>query len=154
MARDVAGAVRAPSGPASVPQATATLVALGDDAVVYAGGTELLLLMKLGFAAYAHLVDVKPIGELSGIDRRGGVVAYRRGCARTARSNGRRWSRPAGRQLAADGARVWPTSGSAASAPGWQPRVRNPYLDGATFLLASDAPAVLGAGEGAPDACR
>ena len=42
-------------------------VELGDDAVVYAGGTELLLLMKLGLRRRsAHLVDVKPIGELAG----------------------------------------------------------------------------------------
>ena len=31
------------------------------------GGTELLLLLKLGFAAYGHLVDVKGIEELGGV---------------------------------------------------------------------------------------
>ena len=41
---------------------------LGDDAVVYAGGTELLLVMKLGFADYRHLVDVKGIAELSRLE--------------------------------------------------------------------------------------
>jgi carbon-monoxide dehydrogenase medium subunit len=39
----------------------------GDDAAVYCGGTELLLLLKLGFASYGHLVDVKQLGELAGI---------------------------------------------------------------------------------------
>ena len=31
----------------------------GDDAALYCGGTELLLLLKLGFAAFGHLVDVE-----------------------------------------------------------------------------------------------
>jgi aerobic carbon-monoxide dehydrogenase medium subunit len=39
----------------------------GDDAAVYCGGTELLLLLKLGFASYGHLVDIKPLAELGGI---------------------------------------------------------------------------------------
>lgn len=39
----------------------------GDDAAVYCGGTELLLLMKLGFASYGHLVDIKQLSELKGI---------------------------------------------------------------------------------------
>lgn len=36
----------------------------GDDAAIYMGGTELLLLMKLGFAEPGHLLDAKGIGEL------------------------------------------------------------------------------------------
>jgi len=43
----------------------------GDEAAVYAGGTELLLAMKLGVARYAHLIDVKPIAalrEISDVD--------------------------------------------------------------------------------------
>jgi carbon-monoxide dehydrogenase medium subunit len=39
----------------------------GDDAAVYCGGTELLLLLKLGFASYGHLIDIKQLAELSGI---------------------------------------------------------------------------------------
>jgi carbon-monoxide dehydrogenase medium subunit len=39
----------------------------GDDAAVYCGGTELLLLLKLGFASYGHLVDIKRLSELDGI---------------------------------------------------------------------------------------
>ena len=46
----------------------------GDDAAIYAGGTELLLAMKLGVARYAHLIDVKHIPELQGITQRDGVV--------------------------------------------------------------------------------
>ena len=36
----------------------------GEDAAVVCGGTELLLLLKLGFAAYGHLVDIKGIDDL------------------------------------------------------------------------------------------
>ena len=38
-----------------------------EDAAVLCGGTELLLLLKLGFGAFGHLVDVKAIPELGGV---------------------------------------------------------------------------------------
>jgi aerobic carbon-monoxide dehydrogenase medium subunit len=46
----------------------------GDDAAVYCGGTELLLLLKLGFAGYGHLIDIKPIEVLHGIGIEGNVL--------------------------------------------------------------------------------
>ena len=49
--------------PETLEEATALLERYGEDAAVYCGGTELLLLMKLGFAQPAHLVDVKGIAE-------------------------------------------------------------------------------------------
>jgi carbon-monoxide dehydrogenase medium subunit len=52
---------------ANVEEATELLRRYGDDAAVHCGGTELLLLLKLGFASYGHLVDIKPIRELKGI---------------------------------------------------------------------------------------
>lgn len=39
----------------------------GEDAALYMGGTELLLVMKLGLAAPEHLVDGKRLRELQGI---------------------------------------------------------------------------------------
>ncbi len=51
----------------SVEEARELLVRYGEDAAVICGGTELLLLLKLGFAAYGHLVDIRRIDELSGI---------------------------------------------------------------------------------------
>jgi len=42
----------------------------GGDAVVYCGGTELLLVMKLGLAAYPNLVDLKGIPELRVLEER------------------------------------------------------------------------------------
>jgi carbon-monoxide dehydrogenase medium subunit len=52
--------------PPSVENACALLAELGDDAVAYAGGTELLLLMKEGLLRPRHLVDVK---RIPGLDR-------------------------------------------------------------------------------------
>jgi carbon-monoxide dehydrogenase medium subunit len=53
--------------PETAEEACALLARLGEDAVPYAGGTELLLLMKLGLLRPPHLVDVKRISELSGL---------------------------------------------------------------------------------------
>jgi carbon-monoxide dehydrogenase medium subunit len=51
----------------SVDEARELLTRYGLDASVVCGGTELLLLLKLGFAAFGHLVDIKAIEELGGI---------------------------------------------------------------------------------------
>ena len=53
--------------PASAADACALLAGLADDAAVYAGGTELLLLMKLGLLRPRHLIDVKRIPGFSDI---------------------------------------------------------------------------------------
>ncbi|HEV8534445.1 MAG TPA: FAD binding domain-containing protein [Candidatus Limnocylindria bacterium] len=52
----------------SVAEAVALRRRYGEDAAVYAGGTEILLAMKLGLARWGHLIDVKTIlslGEVS-----------------------------------------------------------------------------------------
>jgi carbon-monoxide dehydrogenase medium subunit len=46
----------------------------GEDAAVICGGTELLLLLKLGFAAFGHLVDIKGIEELGGVRAENGTL--------------------------------------------------------------------------------
>lgn len=51
----------------SVEEARELLTRYGEEAAVMGGGTELLLLLKLGFAAYGHLVDIKGIEELGGV---------------------------------------------------------------------------------------
>ncbi len=58
----------------SVEEARELLVRYGDDAAVICGGTELLLLLKLGFAAYGHLVDIKGIEELGGVRAERGTL--------------------------------------------------------------------------------
>jgi aerobic carbon-monoxide dehydrogenase medium subunit len=59
---------------ASVEQARELLLRHGDDSAVICGGTELLLLLKLGYAAYGHLVDIKGIDELRGIREDDGAL--------------------------------------------------------------------------------
>lgn len=61
--------------PASVGEALALKSDLGDDAAFYAGGTELLLVMKLGLAEYGHLIDLKQIAELSELTVEDGTVS-------------------------------------------------------------------------------
>jgi carbon-monoxide dehydrogenase medium subunit len=48
----------------SVAEAVRLRQRFGDDAAIYAGGTEILLAMKLGVARWPHLIDVKPIAAL------------------------------------------------------------------------------------------
>ena len=130
----------------SVAEATGLLSELGDDAVIYAGGTELLLLMKLGFAAYGHLVDVKRIDELHGITvtddslRIGAAVTHRQiersplvlnGWPELARLEG---------HLANIRVRSVGTLGGNLS-------FADPHSDPATFLLAADARVVIGSGD-------
>src|SRR6266571_5324236 len=51
----------------SVAEAVQLRQRFGEDAAIYAGGTELLLAMKMGVARWPHLIDVKPIASLSEI---------------------------------------------------------------------------------------
>jgi carbon-monoxide dehydrogenase medium subunit len=62
--------------PTSVAEATALQAELGDEATFLAGGTELLLLMKLGLAGSAHLINLKYIPQLRGLRSAadGGIV--------------------------------------------------------------------------------
>lgn len=53
---------------ATVAEAIGLRARYGDDAALYAGGTELLTAMKMGVARWAHLIDVKPIEELRRIE--------------------------------------------------------------------------------------
>jgi carbon-monoxide dehydrogenase medium subunit len=51
----------------SVAEAVELRERFGEDAAVYAGGTELLLAMKMGVARWPHLIDVKTIAALAEI---------------------------------------------------------------------------------------
>jgi len=51
----------------SVKEAVQLRQRFGKDAAIYAGGTELLLAMKMGVARWPHLIDVKPITSLAEI---------------------------------------------------------------------------------------
>jgi len=129
--------------PASLGEAFAAFDAAGGDAAWIAGGTELLAVMKMGFAQFGTLIDLKRIPELGGIARRpdGGL---RIGAAVTHRAIERSplvaTDLPGLARLEHDVANI---------------RVRNtgtlggnlafaePHSDPATFLLACDARIVL-----------
>jgi len=131
---------------ASVAEASALMADLGDDAVLYAGGTELLLLMKLGFAAYGHLVDVKPIDELAGIEaldgslRIGACVTHRQIERSTVVASG--WPHLVRMERAVANIRVRCTG-----TLGGNLAFADPHSDPLTFLLAADAGVVLGLGD-------
>ncbi|MBF6606539.1 MAG: xanthine dehydrogenase family protein subunit M [Chloroflexi bacterium] len=130
----------------SVEEATGLLAELGDDAVIYAGGTELLLLMKLGFAAYGHLVDVKPIGELAGIGvvdgwlRIGGAVTHRAIERSPLIAAG--WPALVSMERRVANVRVRSTG-----TLGGNLAFADPHSDPATFLVAAGARLVLGLGD-------
>jgi carbon-monoxide dehydrogenase medium subunit len=58
----------------SVKEAVQLRGLFGEDAAVYAGGTELLLAMKTAGLRYEHLVDLKTVPGLDGIEERNGAV--------------------------------------------------------------------------------
>ncbi|MBS1679140.1 MAG: xanthine dehydrogenase family protein subunit M [Actinobacteria bacterium] len=124
--------------PASLAGATELLETYGEDAVVYAGGTELFLLFKLGFAEYPHLIDLKGIGDLFGIERRDGEL--RIGAAETHRSIERhplvreQWGSLATMERGVGNLRVR-TMGSI----GGNLCFGDPHSDPATYLLAAGA---------------
>ena len=60
--------------PESLEEATELATRYGEDAAFYCGGTELLLLLKLGFASFGHLIDLKRIGELRGVRAENGTL--------------------------------------------------------------------------------
>src|SRR3989441_5569562 len=70
--------------PSNVAEAVQMGAHFGEQASLYAGGTELLLAMKHDVLRYKHLIDVKVIPELDTIELRDGMI--RIGAAATHRS--------------------------------------------------------------------
>ncbi len=70
--------------PSSLDEAIALRASLGDEAMPYAGGTELILAMKLGLVHWPHLIDVKRIPSLDRIELDDGLI--RIGAAATHRA--------------------------------------------------------------------
>ena len=129
----------------SVEEATALVEEHGEDAALYAGGTELLLLMKLGFASFGHLVDVKPVAGLRTIERVDGVL--RIGGTVTHREIERSplvregWPELAEMERHVANVRV-----RATGTLGGNLSFADPHSDPATFLLAAGASVRLGLG--------
>lgn len=126
----------------SVDEATDLLGRFGDDAIPIAGGTELLLLLKLGFGAYGHLVDLRGIPELTGISFENGRVEI--GAAVTHREIERssvvRERIPALGEMERSVANIRVRT---AGTLGGNLCFSDPHSDPATFLLAAGAEAVV-----------
>src|SRR5712692_1571201 len=60
--------------PATIPEASSELARLGEQAKVYAGGVELVLLMRHGIVEADHLVDIKRIPGLNDVRSDDGLV--------------------------------------------------------------------------------
>ncbi|MDX1414949.1 MAG: FAD binding domain-containing protein [Candidatus Promineifilaceae bacterium] len=69
--------------PRSVQEASALLAQYGWESTLYAGGTELLLLMREGLTHFPHLINVKNIAGLDGIRLDDSGEALRIGAAAT-----------------------------------------------------------------------
>jgi carbon-monoxide dehydrogenase medium subunit len=129
----------------SVAEAGELLTELGPGAVVYSGGTELLLLMKLGFAAFDHLVDIKPIEELGQLEadadvlRIGGTVTHRR--VERSAAVAERWPDLVEMERVVANVRV-----RNVGSLGGNLAFADPHSDPATFLLAAGASVSLGRG--------
>jgi carbon-monoxide dehydrogenase medium subunit len=129
----------------SVAEAGELLTELGPGAAVYSGGTELLLLMKLGFAAFDHLVDIKPIEELGQLEadadvlRIGGTVTHRR--VERSAAVAERWPDLVEMERVVANVRV-----RNVGSLGGNLAFADPHSDPATFLLAAGASVSLGRG--------
>jgi carbon-monoxide dehydrogenase medium subunit len=124
--------------PASIEEASALLERYGDDVVLYCGGSELVLLMKLGFADYRHVVDLKRIDTLHDLRPQNGHLHI--GAAVTHRQLERAsvvrtsWAPLAAMERTVANIRVR-TVGSL----GGNLCFADPHSDPATFLLAAEA---------------
>jgi carbon-monoxide dehydrogenase medium subunit len=135
--------------PQSVSEASSMLAHFGADAAVYAGGTELLIVMKERLAHFPHLIDIKRIPGLGEIDfdieRRElsiGAVATHRDLERSAAVRERF---PALRMMAAAVANIRVRN---AGTIGGNLCFADPHSDPATLLTALDARVTLASTSG------
>lgn len=127
----------------TVAEASGLIEQLGDEAVIYSGGTELLLLMKLGFASYEHLVDIKPIDELRHLRLEGGALLI--GGAVTHRTLERSAIVQAGwPDFVEMERRVANVRVRSSGSLGGNLAFADPHSDPATFLLAAGAEVLIG----------
>ncbi len=133
--------------PESLEEATELATRYGEDAAFYCGGTELLLLLKLGFASFGHLIDLKRIEELRGVRAENGDARGRR-----------RRHPPRSRALGGSYERLPAMAEMERSVANLRVRevgtlggnlcFSDPHSDPATFLLAVDAEVECRRGEG------
>jgi carbon-monoxide dehydrogenase medium subunit len=135
--------------PESVAEASRLLAHFGPDAAVYAGGTELLVVMKERLAHFPHLIDIKTISGLADIsydaDRRElviGAIATHRAVERSPLVR-ERFPVLAALESAVANVRV-----REAGTLGGNLCFADPHSDPATLLLAYDARLTLAAADG------
>jgi carbon-monoxide dehydrogenase medium subunit len=135
--------------PRSLEEATDLAERYGEDAAFYCGGTELLLLLKLGFATFGHLVDLKGIEELRGVRAENGTLVV--GAAATHRELERsplvHERLPALARMERDVANLRVRE---VGTLGGNLCFSDPHSDPATFLLAVDAEVECRRGGGEP----
>jgi carbon-monoxide dehydrogenase medium subunit len=128
--------------PTSVAEASEMLVTHGDDAVAMCGGTELLLLLKLGLSRPDYIVDLKRVASLSRLDRDGDVLVV--GAATTHREVERSpLVREVFPQLAAMEQSVANVRVRAAGTLGGNVVFADPHSDVLTFLAVTDTEVVV-----------
>ena len=134
--------------PESIGEASRLLRAFGDDAALYCGGTELLLLFKLGLVHFGHLIDVKHIGALTGIRVQDGWLVI--GAATTHRAIERSAVvREHAPELASMEHRVANIRVRSVGTLGGNLCFADPHSDPAAFLLVLNATLVCAADDGA-----
>jgi aerobic carbon-monoxide dehydrogenase medium subunit len=138
--------------PATVEEASALLTAHGPEAAIYAGGTELLVVMKERLAHFPHLVNIKTIPGLAGISLDTSGESLTIGSLVTHRAIERS---PLVRErlplLAVLEARVANVRVRAAGTIGGNLCFAEPHSDPATLLVAWGATLTLTTAEGARD---
>ena len=121
--------------PADLREAAEMLDHYGENGSLYAGGTELLLAMRHDLLRYAHLIDIKTVAGLDGIERRDGHLHI--GAAATHRTIERsaivREQLPVMAEMAANVANV---RVRATGTLGGNLAFAEPHSDPATLLLA------------------
>lgn len=132
--------------PASVAEAGALLAEHGDGAAAMCGGTELLLLLKLGLARPDVVVDLKRLPEIRRLEREGEMLAVGAGIThRTLESSS--LVREVFPALAAMEHGIANVRVRAAGTIGGNVAFADPHSDVLTFLAATDTEAVVdGAG--------
>ncbi len=121
--------------PTDLREAAEMLDHYGENGSLYAGGTELLLAMRHDLLRYEHLIDIKAVAGLDGVERRDGSLHI--GAAATHRAIERsaavRESLPVMAEMAANVANV---RVRAAGTLGGNLCFAEPHSDPATLLLA------------------
>ena len=134
--------------PANIAEASEMLRHYGDEAAIYAGGTELLLAMRHRALSYSHLVDLKVIPGLNVIESRDGLIEIGAACTHRTieRSRLMQQKLPAFAELESQVANI---RVRATGTLGGNLCFAEPHSDPATMLLVLDAKVRIESAEGA-----